>query len=210
MGDRGGRAGVEEGGLSREQASEHATTAAMLILILLSLAIIFVDLWVPIIPYLRYGMEVVGDPLLFILSVVMFLTILWNVSFYIEKRKELRVAGKLIRWVATQRNVVPRTDKERERIDRVLKTAIWALGNGEDVKDVIDGLNEGTLGGEALPEGWARSHYETAISHLTDADEKDQVIALEGREWNLYDGEKWLWATRAENIHHSFSNMKSR
>ena len=118
-------------------------------------------------------MEVVSDPVLLLLSLTMFLSILWNISFYLNRRKELRVARKIIRWVATQRNVVPRTDKERERIDRVLKAAIWALRNGEDVRGVIDALREGTRGGEAPPEGWARSHYETAIEHLKDAALRD-------------------------------------
>ena len=172
----------------------------MLILFFLGLAIIFADLWIPIIPYLRYGMEVVGDPLLFILSVVMFLTILWNVSFYIEKRKELRVARKIIRWVATQRNVVPRTDKERERIDQVMKVAIWTLRNGEDVRDIIKVLNEGTRDGEALPEGWARSHFETAIGCLQDASGMDLVLAGEEKERDLQEAEKMLWATRAESV----------
>ena len=135
----------------------------MLIWFFLGMAIIFVDLWIPIIPYLKHGTEVVGDPVLFMLSLVLFLSILWNISFYLQRRKELQVARELIRWVASQRNVVPCTDKERERVDRMLKAAIWALRSGEDVRDVIDRLQEGTRDGEALFEGWARSHYDRSL-----------------------------------------------
>ena len=172
----------------------------MFILFFLGLAIIFSPLWLPIIPYIQHGLEVVSDPVLLMLSLTMFLSILWNIAFYIKRRKELRVARKIIRWIATQRNVVPRTDKERERIDRVLKAAIWALRKGDNVQEVIDVLNEGTRGGEVLPEGWARSHYETAIDRLTDAAVRDQVLAWEERERDLEIGEKMLWATRAENL----------
>lgn len=187
-------------GVLWEHATEHVTTAAVLILFFLSMAIIFADLWVSIIPCLLNAMEVVGDPLLFILSIVMFITILWNISFYLEKRKELRVARKLIRWVAAHRYVTPRKDKERERLDRVLKDAIWALRNGEDVRVIIDGLNERTHGGEALPAGWARSHYETAIERLMDAAGRDHVLAWEERERVLQEAEMMLWATRADSL----------
>lgn len=175
-------------------------TAVLLIWFFLGTAIIFADLWIPIIPYLKLGAEVVGDPVLFMLSLTMFLSILWNISFCLKKRKELRVARKLIKWVASQRNVVPRTDKERERVDRVLMGAIWALRNGEEVQGVIDGLQRGTRDGEALPEGWARSHYERAVKLLTDGAGRDQVLAWEVRERDLQEGEKMLWATRAENL----------
>jgi len=85
----------------------------------------------------------------------------------------------------------------------VLKVAIWAMRNGEEVRDVIDRLNEGTRGGEALPEGWARSHYESAIERLTDAAGRDQVHAWEERESDIQEGEKMLWATRAESLRKS-------
>lgn len=179
---------------------DHVITAVLLIWFFLGTAIIFADLWIPIIPYLKHGAQVVGDPVLFMLSLVLFLSILWNISFYLNRRKELRVARKIIKWISNQRSVVPRTDKERVRVDRVLKGAIWALRNGEDVREVIDGLQDGTRGGEALPEGWARSHYETAIERLEDAAGRDRVFALEERELELQKGEMMLWATRAESL----------
>ncbi len=164
------------------------------------MAIIFADLWIPIILYLQYGMEVVSDPILFRFSLAMFLSILRNITFYLKRRKELQVAKKLIRCVASQRNIVTRTDKERERIDRVLKTAIWALGKGENVRKVIDVLREGTRDGEDLNEGWARLHYETAIEYLADAAGRDSVLVGEAREQDLQEGVKMLWATRAEYL----------
>ncbi len=138
---------------------EHAIDAIIFTLFVLGIAFIFAELWVPIIPYIQNGIGVVNDAVLFMLSLTMFLSILWNIAFYLKRRKELQVARKLIRWVASQRSVVPRTDRERERVDRLLKTAIWSLRKGEDVQDIIDRLNEGTSGGEALPDGWARSDY---------------------------------------------------
>ncbi len=165
--------------MSWEHAKEQAITAALLIMFFFCMAIIFADLWVPIIPYLHQVMVVVGYPVHFMLSIAMFLSILWNISFYLKRRKELWVARKLIRWVASQRNVVPITEKERERIDRVMKTAIWALRDGQDVRGVIDVLNEGTHAGKDLPEGWARSHYETAIDHLIASTRRDQVLSGE-------------------------------
>jgi hypothetical protein len=145
-------------------------------------------------------MEVVGDPMIFIFSLVLFLSILWNISFYIDKRKELRVARKLIRWVASHRSIVPRTDKERDRLDRVLKTAIWALRNNVDLGTVIDGLNEGTSNGTALSDVWARSHYEMAIERLADAAMRNQMLDWKARSNDLQEGEKWLWAARVENL----------
>ena len=186
--------------MSWEHAKEQAITAALLIMFFFCMAIIFADLWVPIIPYLQRGMEVVGDPVLFMLSIMLYLSILWNITFYLKRRKELQVARKLIRWVASQRNVVPRTDKERKRVDWVLKTAIWELRNGDDVQAIIDGLIDGTRGGGALPDGWARSHYETAIERLEDAAGRDWVFAWEERELELQKGEMMLWATRAESL----------
>ena len=183
-----------------ELAKEHVITAALLIWFFLGMAIIFADLWIPIIPYIHYTMEVVGDPVLFMLSLTMFFSILWNISFYLKRRNELKVARKLIRWVANQRSVVPRKERERERIDRVLKTSIWSLRNGEDVQAIIDALIGGTRDGEALPEGWARSHYEVAIEYLTDAAGRNQMLAWEERERDIQVGEKMLLATRAESL----------
>lgn len=179
---------------------DHVITAVLLIWFFFGMAIIFADLWIPIIPYLKHGAEVVGDPVLFMLSLVLFLSILWNVTFYLKRRKELWVARKLIMWIASQRNVVSRTDKERERIDRVLKAAIWAIRNSRQVREIIDQLNKGTRRGEVIPEGWARSHYDKAIDCLTDAIGRDKVSAWEERKRDIEEGEKWLWATRAENL----------
>ncbi len=177
---------------------DHVITAVLLIWFFLGIAVIFADLWIPIIPYLKYSAEVVGDPVLFMLSLVMFLSILWNISFYINRRKELLVARKLIRWVASQKSVMPRTDKER--IDQVLKTAIWALRCGESVRDIIDGLQEGTRDGEALPEGWARSHFNLAVTRLEEATRRDWVFDAEQRIIDLAEGEKALWMARAEAL----------
>ena len=113
------------------------------------------------------------------------------------------MARKLIRYISNKRNVPPRTDKECARIDRVLKKAIWELRNGEDVTAIVEALQEGTRGGEALHDGWARSHYEKAIGHLNDAAGMDQVLARDVRLWDLEVGEKMLWATRAENLKRS-------
>jgi len=182
------------------QAKEYVITGALLIWLFLGLAIIFADLWIPIVRYLHYCLEVVGDPILFILSLAMFLLILWNITFYLKRRKELHVARKLIKWIASQRTVVHRTDKEKERVDRVLQAAIWALRCGESVRDVIDGLSEGTRDGNALHEGWARSHYETAIRRLIDAVGRNPLMDCEEREKDIEGGEKMLWATRTENL----------
>ena len=179
---------------------DHVITAALLVWFFLGTAIIFADLWIPIIPYLRHGPEVIGDPVLFMLSLVLFLSILWNVTFYLNKRKELRVARKLIKWVASQGIVVTRTNKERERIDRVLLTAIWALRNGENPLLVVNNLNEGTCDGEVLPNGWARSYFDTTIKYLMDATDREQVLAWDEYKRVLLEGELNLWATRAESL----------
>ena len=179
---------------------DHVITAVLLIWFFFGMAIIFADLWVPTIPYIQYGNEVVGDPVFFMLSLTMVLSILWNISFYLKRRQELRVARKLIRWVASQRNTTLRTDREMERIDRVLKGAIWALSNRENIKDVVDGLQEGTRDGEALPERWARPHYDMAIERLMDAAGRDMVLNWEERDRDLQESMKMLWATRAEYL----------
>ncbi len=74
------RAGARKG----ENSWDHVINAVLLIWFLIGMAIIFGDLWIPIIPYLKHGSNIVGDPVLFMLSLVLFLSILWNISFYPE------------------------------------------------------------------------------------------------------------------------------
>ncbi len=136
-----------------------------------------------------------------------FLMVLWNLSFYLEKRKELRVAKKIIRMYATQGKVVPHLNGECKRLDEVLLKAIWELKIGEEVASVINGLQKETRRGEALPEGGARLHYVTAIDHLTDAVGRDRVLAWEERERDLIESEKMLWATRAENMRYLVQDL---
>ena len=66
----------QQGRKSENNRSPKWETAVDILIFLwffLGLAFIFANLWVPLIPYVQYAMEVVGDPFLFILSVVLVL-----------------------------------------------------------------------------------------------------------------------------------------
>ena len=142
-------------------------------------------------------MDLVGDPVLFVLSLAAVLASFWNISFYMEKRKELSVAKKIIRIFATQGRVTPR--QEVERLDHLLLEAIWSLRKGDAVASIVERLQDGTRDGEAMRKG-ARSLYNEAIMYLTDAACRDQVLACEQPKRDLQEGEKMLWIARVENL----------
>lgn len=83
----------------------------------------------------------------------------------------------------------------------MLKAAIWALRNDEDIQQIIIRMDKEFFKGKSARRGWARSYYRRAIEHLRDAALRDQVFAREKFEQDMMKAETMLWATRAENLH---------
>ena len=192
--ERGRHVGAGKGGASQIAFKDKVIGAAVYIFFILGIGIIFAP---GLLSAGRSLMDLVGDPILFVLSLAAFLVTIWNIAFYLEKRKELLVAKKIIRMVATQGKVIPRL--ELERLDRLLLEAIWSLRKGDAVASIVDRLQVGTHGGEAMWKG-ARSLYDEAIVCLTDAAGRDQVLGCEQWDQDLLEGEKMLWAARVENL----------